>query len=300
MVGCVQWPLKESVLSSCSRHSGSCVKLRFQHARGRWVLVIDGDIEVDKDWLVAALQYFFGHPDLAGIGGVAEDVNLDNIEFRARKLRKAANSQPGEVDWLYGAVLYRREAIDQVGYLNHRSLSACEELELDLGLQRLDQVSIRHHGHQMQMWILLRWRSRYVNGAVELLCTTLGKRWFWRSMVIQTLLLAVLVWWATLAALCLGLLADGRLLLWSGAALLSPVVSMMLRKRGIRMGLHFGLVWWVEVAGILHGFAPAKARRLPHRRCCHRDGYFGLDAQAVTKQNCGGYGDAGRPAIGRG
>lgn len=239
------------------RCCGIGAQLGYQHASGRYVLVMDGDMEVDASWLRAAVARLQEDPGVAGVGGMVEDVNLDNIEFRARQQRRPPDMMPGLVDRLDMGGLYRAEAIRQVGYLTHRSLHACEELELGLRLgaagwrlERLPCVSIHHYGHTVPMWTLVRkrWRSRYVNGAGELLRSSVGRPWFWQAVRSLRLRVAVVGWWATM----LLMLATG---LWVPAlvVLLLPPVVMVVRKRSVPLGLYSVLAWCVDAAGMLRG-----------------------------------------------
>ncbi|HEX2011721.1 MAG TPA: glycosyltransferase [Roseateles sp.] len=248
------------------RCCGVGAQLGYQYARGEFVLVMDGDMEVDRDWLQAALAALRGDPGLAGVGGLVEDVNLDNIEFRARQQRKPADMQAGEVDRLDMGGLYRREAIEAVGYLTHQGLHACEELELGLRLRaagwrmmRLPLTSILHYGHTDPTWVLVRkrWRSRYVNGAGELLRSSIGQPWFAMTLRALAKRLIVVGWWAVLLALGLASLL-GQPLGWVWlACLLAPPLLMSIRKRSLGMGFYSVLSWCVDAAGLLRGSVQA-------------------------------------------
>ncbi len=244
------------------RCCGIGAQLGYQHARGRYVLVLDGDMEVERDWLLAALERLRSAPTLAGVGGVVDDVNLDNIEFRARQQRKPPDMMPGAVDRLNMGGLYRRSAIEQVGYLTHRGLHACEELELGLrlteagwGMERIDSTSIHHYGHTVPMWTLVRkrWRSHYADGLGELLRASIGQPWFGRALRCCRLPLAVLGWWGMLLLLALAAVAGAAP--WTAvlAVLAFPPLVMVLKKRSLPMGLYSILAWTVDTAGLLRG-----------------------------------------------
>lgn len=244
------------------RCCGIGAQLGYQHAHGTYVLVIDGDMEVQGSWLRTAIGRLQTVTSLAGVGGVVADVNVANMEFLARQKRHSREMRPGTVDRLDGGGLYRRAAIDQVGYLTHRSLHACEELELGLRLrsagwtlERLDEVSMRHYGHTAPMWTLVqqRWRSRYVNGAGELLRSSLGKPWFWKTVASLKFRLAVLGWWMVLALLGLAGVTTGFGWMSATVALLAPPLVMVARKRSVALGLYSVLAWCIDAAGMLRG-----------------------------------------------
>lgn len=250
------------LLDRRDRSCGVGAQLGFQHARGRLILLIDGDMELQRDWVLAAMQRLRDDPRLAGVGGVIEDMNFDNIEFRARKQRNPLDAQPGPVDRLNGGGLFRREALESVGYFTNRNLHACEELELGLRLtytgwrmERLGLVSVRHYGHTDPLWKLIRkrWRSHYVDGVGELLRASVGQPWqhgAWRG---ASKLAVVLCWWIVLAVLGVVVLlgwASG----WAWLAVaLAPPLLMTLKKRSLQMGSYAVLAWCVDLAGLLRG-----------------------------------------------
>lgn len=244
------------------RCCGVGAQLGYQYARGNYVLIMDGDMEVERDWLLAALAALTAEPELAGVGGLVVDVNLDNIEFRARQQRKPSDMQAGEVDRLDMGGLYRREAIEAVGYLTHRGLHACEELELGVRLRaagwrmrRLDLVSIHHYGHTDPLWVLVRkrWRSRYVNGSGELLRSSIGKPWFGLALRALIKRVIVLSWWLVALALLIGALLGQSLWVWLALCVFGPPVLMSVRKRSLPMGFYSVLAWCVDAAGLLRG-----------------------------------------------
>jgi glycosyltransferase involved in cell wall biosynthesis len=266
------------LVNGADRCCGAGAQLGYQYARGRYVLVMDGDMLLERDWLHAAMQRLQRRPQLAGLGGTVDDMNLDNIEFRARKQRKPKDRLPGPVDYLGGGGLYRRSAIQQVGYLTHRSLHACEELELGLRLthagwqlERMDQVSIRHYGHTLPMWTLIkrRWRTRYTDGGGELLRSSLGHPWFWRTVVALRLSLGVLAWMTTILALAVfGLFGHRELLQAFIFVGLMPVILMIVRKRSVSIGLYSIMSWCIDAAGMLRGLFAVQSD--PHRRVASR------------------------------
>jgi glycosyltransferase involved in cell wall biosynthesis len=259
-----QFPVTVVQLANADdRSCGVGAQLGYQHAQGEYILVVDGDMEIERSWLWAAMAQMREAQGLAGLGGLVDDVNLDNIEFRARKQRNPPNMQAGFVDRLDGGGLYRRSAIEQVGYLTHPALHSREELELGLRLTqsgwqlaRLDEVAVRHHGHTLPMWTLVkrRWRSRYVNGAGELIRASIGRSWFWRALACFRLSIAVLAWWVTMAlAVVVCILSDW--VPWYAPALLAafPFIAMVIKKRSLALGMYSVMAWCIDAAGLLRG-----------------------------------------------
>lgn len=244
------------------RSCGIGAQLGYQHSAGRFVLVMDGDMEIEQDWLLAALNRLRADPTIGGIGGMVEDVNLENIEFRARRQRKSRELMVGEVDRLYGGGLFRRSAIEAAGYLTNRNLHACEELELGLRfwatgwrMERLNMVSMHHYGHTAPIWILARkrWKSRYVNGAGELIRASIGRPWFKRALASFKLQLLVLAWGSTIAVLSVASMINAEWLFWMVFVVLLPPTTMVFRKRSLSLGLYSIFAWTIDTMGLVRG-----------------------------------------------
>lgn len=264
------------------RGCGVGAQLGYQFARGRYVLVMDGDMDLQRDFVDAALARLEQDPQLAGVGGQIVDLNLDNLEYRARQARAPRDAQAGPVDRLNGGGLFRRSAVASVGYLTNRNLHACEELEQALRLraagwrmERLPLVAVHHHGHTAATWALMRrrWVSRYACGAGELLRAGFGRPWFGQALRTQRHLLVVLGWWAVLAGLLTIALAGGSPMVGLGALLLLllPVALMSLRRRSVALGAYSVASWCLDAAGLVRG--------LLLRQC---DPMHTIDARVLT------------------
>lgn len=250
------------LMDPADRSCGVGGQLGYQYARGRLILAIDGDMVVERAWLQAAIRHLDASPRLGGVGGMVKDVNMENIEYRARHQRAPCYMRPGEVDRLNGGGLFKREALEQVGYFTNRNLHAFEELELALRLrsagwrlERLDQVAIHHFGHTAPMWELVRrrWKSRYSCGAGELLRAAIGQPYFKTAIRCFSLSLSVVGWWAVLTLLGAGALIFPALWPLAGFVALIPPFVMLVRKRNFSLAGYSILGWCVDAAGLLRG-----------------------------------------------
>lgn len=248
------------------RGCGAAAQLGFQHARGEFVYLMDGDMALQPGFLQAALAAAAQDPRLAGIGGLVREMQVSNLEFASRAARPRADLRAGEVDRLDGGGLYRRSAIAEVGYLADRNLHGFEEFELATRLRargwrlvRLDRVAVEHYGYTMNAYRLLwaRARSGYVQGAGELVRATLGTPRLaeaLRKLRILPLSLAVAVWLASLPAiLLLGRGATSAVML-AAAVAVAPFAAMSLRRRSLRLGVYAVALWLVYMVGTLRGF----------------------------------------------
>lgn len=101
------------------------------YARGDFILFIDADTLVYRDFLPAAIEHFQNNPDAGGINGRLDDLNengelLSDVEERFEKTT--------DVKWLRGpCCFYRRRALLESGSFNPH-LAMEEEAELGLRL----------------------------------------------------------------------------------------------------------------------------------------------------------------------
>ena len=148
-------------------------------------------MEMQSGFLLLALNYLKLNPDVAGVGGKLLDTSIKTAEGKRRYSIAAAQRQTMKVSDLGGGGLYRREAVDSVGYLAHRWLPACEEAELGARLRaagwrliRLSDTAAFHTGYSesnFQMFNRL-WRNRRMQAYGMYLRTAFRRPWWWLSV----------------------------------------------------------------------------------------------------------------------
>ena len=260
---------------AAERCCGVGPELGYQHALGEFLYILDGDMEMLPDFLPAALDFMQAHPEVAGVGGRVVEMNTTSLEFVARAERDRASSPAGEIDRLDMGGLYRRSAVEQVGYLSNRNLHSYEELDLAVRLRvkgwklwRIDIDAVRHYGHDAPPYRLLmqRWRSRYICGLGEMLRAAWGQPHL--PLVLSDvrqlrLYLAVVLWWAGLVAMLF--LPASWDLKASAFALLAaaPFLLMVWRKRSASRAAYSVISWCFHTVGLLRGLLtpqrPARA-----------------------------------------
>lgn len=259
--------------SPADRSCGIGPQLGFQYARGEFILLIDGDMELVPGFVEAALAVFEASPDVAGVGGRIQEMNLDSAVFSGRMQRNRNLTQVGDVGHLDMGGMYRRRALEEVGYFSNRNLHSYEELELGCRLVasgwrlvRIDATSVRHHGHELPRYQLLmrRWRSRYALGPGEFLKASVAKPWFRKGLREFRAYLVTVAGWLTLL---LGIVC----LPWAwwpmAVALLIQVALMLVlvvKRGGPADGLFAFASWNVLAAGTVLGFVrPQVDPKLP-------------------------------------
>ncbi|MEI2298193.1 glycosyltransferase [Ensifer sp. MJa1] len=269
-----RYPVVIAQISAPARPScGIGPQLGFQYSRHDLVCLVDGDMLLDGDFLEVAVEFLDDNPEVAGVTGHVQEMLTSNLEFARRVTRNAPENRIGAIDRMNGGGVYRRVAIEKVGYLSDRNLHGYEEFDLGIRLRsagwrlhRLDRRFVQHFGHTDNSYRLLirRWKSKYLFGIGELLRASIGRPYFFqliRELPELKLWALVYLWWALSLGLLL-FLPDKRLALGTIAAVLVAVVGLMSwRKGGFSMGLYTVVAWFFHAAALPVGFF--RARRKP-------------------------------------
>ncbi|HZY20175.1 MAG TPA: glycosyltransferase [Ramlibacter sp.] len=272
-----QYPVRIVQLAHAAhRGCGAGPQLGYQHSRGEYIYLIDGDMKMVPGFLEQALSFLALHPEVAGVAGRVVELNLESMEYRERHARAAPHLAPGQVDRLDGGGLYRRRAIQEAGYLSDRNLHSYEEFDLAVRLRslgwklwRLPADAVTHYGHDAPPYRLLlrRWKSRYACGLGELVRGAIGQprmKLVAREVGELRLYLAVLAWWLVLLAIPLLPLAAGARAAAFAAVAVAPLLLMTWRKRSLRRATYSVASWCINSAGLVRGFL---AHRVPpHER----------------------------------
>lgn len=261
-----RYPIKIAQLTRAEdRSCGVGAQLGYQYAEGEYLYVLDGDMQMRQGFLEKAIELMSKEPDIAGVGGRLVERNTDSLEFQARLARAPVNMQPGPVDRLDGGGLYRRSAIEQVGYLTNRNLHSYEELDLAIRLRsagyklvRIPVDAVDHFGHTIDAFALLkrRWRSRYIFGIGEIVRASLGKphqKLLLKDLRELRVYLIATCW--ILTTLLLSLMATMGSLHWWGPLCLAvtPLILMSTKRRSFRLGIYAITSWVVHAAALFRG-----------------------------------------------
>lgn len=261
-----KYPIKiAQLLSEKDRCCGAGAQLGFIYAEGKYLYILDGDMEISPEFLQQAIQLMENNSDIAGVGGLVREMNIQSLEFQSRAERGSQDMQPGEVDHLAMGGLYRREAVEKIGYLTNRNLHSYEEFELGIRLrtagwklQRLPVESVKHYGHTLPEYQLLkrRLKSRYIDGVGELLRSAIGKPHLGlllKELKELWLYVMVMFWWIALAVV-LGLSLMNSAFIWLFLILfLSPFTLMLLKKRKIDRAVYSVVAWQFFTLGLIRG-----------------------------------------------
>jgi GT2 family glycosyltransferase len=249
------------------RSCGAGAQLAFQHARGRYFHLLDGDMVLNVDFIEQGMRFLDAHSEFAGVGGHVEEVNTMSEEFqiRAAQLAEQRQDYPRLVDRLDCGGLYRTSAIREVGYFADRNLHAFEEYELAARLQqrgyklaRIDVPMVEHYGHTASGYRLLwrRLRSGYTGGVGEVLRAAVQGAHLgivMRQLTHVRTALFVMSWW-------MALIASLFLSVWVALVLLVfPVLFLAWRRGSFWLGVYSFVSWNFNAVGLLIGFIRPRA-----------------------------------------
>lgn len=239
------------------RGAAAAAQLAYQYAQGEYIYLIDGDMELASGYLNEALRQMDEHPDWAGVAGTLQDTRVNNM-FDRHRVQTKPSAQAGEVAYLNGGGLYRKAAIDALGYFAHRYLPAFEEAELGLRLQqagwrlmRLALPAVSHTGHDEKtaaMFVRM-WRNGYAR-ANGLLLKSAYRGGFLKPAILLNRfpLLLLSLFTLMLSAPLLPLLASLAGLGWLGLFIL-----LLLKKRHLSDAAFSFFYWHYNLAGLIHG-----------------------------------------------
>jgi glycosyltransferase involved in cell wall biosynthesis len=250
-----QYPITIVQLNNpADRSCGSGAQLGFQYSRGRYLLLMDGDMRLHKEFLPAAVRFLDHNTTVGGVGGHVLECETANLEYEQRQRRYDPDRGVGPVTRLASSGLYRRTAIDSVGYVTDRNLHGNEEFDLGArlhtcgwSLARIDCAAVDHHGHTGNAYQLLlrRVKNRNAWAMGELFRAAVGRPHF--SFLVRKdhnglLCLTVTGWWLALA-LTPFVLSGWTAALATAAVFLLPFVAMSLRWRSIWLALYSVTAW---------------------------------------------------------
>jgi glycosyltransferase involved in cell wall biosynthesis len=257
------------------RCCGVSPQLGYQHSRGEYVYLLDGDMDLDATFLARAMKLLDSDPGVAGVGGYIREARIANFEFehRSRRLVAGRLAHPAEVRHLAGGGLYRRAAIEEVYYLSDRNLHSNEEYDLGVRLRskgwrliRLEDHAADHYGYSFGSYRLLfhRAKSGYILGSGEVLRAAIDGGYLAKVLhelrPIRAYGFAIASWFAILLSLLLTWNWTWSLSLLFASCVL-PILGMALRRRSINRGIYSVLVWHVQGFGLVRGVL--RRRRSP-------------------------------------
>jgi len=167
----VSLPPSPRLNPAVGRHFG------LQHARGRYLLFLDGDCTLLPRWVAEAERALDDEPDLGGVAGASYGLLTPAADGTPRYQDEYPTADYDSPPYLAGSAAYKREVIDKAGGFNP-NLFSCEEEEIGARVRKAGyrmrrlrmQMSQHHprHGKESVSELFRRLRRRYFIGLGQL------------------------------------------------------------------------------------------------------------------------------------
>ena len=115
------------VFTKANGGEASALNVGFREARGNFIAIVEGDVEVAPDWLETCLAILEKEPDVFAAGGYLETPREDPwiARLAGYEVERKFATKPRDAKHLTSAnVLYRREAWDLAGPFDERLVNA--------------------------------------------------------------------------------------------------------------------------------------------------------------------------------
>ena len=201
-----KYPIKiVQLVNAKDRSCGIGAQLGYLRSKGDYIYILDGDMELSKDFIRQGIKELEAEKDLAGVGGIINEMTTTNIVFRRRKKGKGSKvDKPVYASSLPMGGLYKREAIENVDYFSNPDLHAYEEFDLGARLgslgykfKRIPVSMIKHYGDKLSSFSIMlnRWRMKFHWASGELIRYHFNKPTFFTVLREVKLYLFVIFWW---------------------------------------------------------------------------------------------------------
>jgi glycosyltransferase involved in cell wall biosynthesis len=134
-----QYPINIVQLGENWPHSPSAGRFTgVNNTNGKYVLIIDGDMELQKGWVEVVLKFMEETPKAAALVGKYYELFLQkNGDYSKPKLAMncKGRSKFGKIDYIFGSSIFRRKSLLEAGNF-HPYLRAEEEAEISYRLTK--------------------------------------------------------------------------------------------------------------------------------------------------------------------
>lgn len=279
----MRYPVKVVQLEDGSeRCCGIAPQLGYQHCSGEYVYILDGDMDLDAEFVKTAIDLLEADPHLAGVGGFVPEMRAVNLQFRGRmkRVQQYRAKEPKDAKCLSGGGIYRRSSIESVGYFSDRNLKAYEEYDLGARLHlkgwrlvHLPMHAADHYSYMLStlglLWHKLRGGAYVSQGQIIRAAVENGYAGhMFRDIFVLRLSAAIWLYWL---AVLIALVASPHQAAVGGAALFGIVCGIILvasRHRSLYSGIFSIVNWHLSAFSAVLGFV--MPRRSPTARIASR------------------------------
>ena len=235
----------------------------YLHSKGKFIYVLDGDMQLNKDSLKKLLPYL-KEENVAGVAGIMKEPPVDNIISKRFQKRYKKFLRIGEANYLDGGGLYKRPSIEKVGYLANPYLHSAEEADLGYQLQkkgfkllRLNLPTVMHHFYRESGWKIMKnkWKRGYMKGPGQILKGCFRNRYVLQHLIILEIYFFVIFWWIIgLVSLFLSIFAGKNYFIFYALLSCILLIILFLKKKSITDVLFSIYSWSIQGLGMVIGF----------------------------------------------
>lgn len=241
-------------LNDSDASCGSAPQLGFQESSGDYLLLIDGDMTLKEGFVEQAITALTSDERLAGVAGIIEDSQQCTTADPRRSTSYSKVNVPVDVMSLGGGGLYKRDAIQSVGYFSNRYLKASEELELGIRLIkngykliRLPIASVTHTGHResnLKRFTRL-WKTGRLKSYSNLLKASWNKPWFLLALRKSWFLFILPV--SILLSFTLGAFFNSSLMVFYSFLVfwVASCLALIVKHRSLSLTADSLISWWL-------------------------------------------------------
>jgi GT2 family glycosyltransferase len=162
------------VLTKANGGEASALNVGFRAARGRYIAIVEGDVEPAIDWLERCLSVLEAQPEVWAVGGYLETPPEDPwiARLAGYEIERKFRTKPREAKHLTSAnVLYRAEAFRVAGPFDERLINASLDSVFNGRLSKAGKglvyeqgARVRHHyktsllSYFQRQWAYARYR----------------------------------------------------------------------------------------------------------------------------------------------
>lgn len=257
-----KYPVKIVQINKNSiKTSAAALEVGYRASRGEFILALDGDMILDKNFIKKALPKFIDQ-NVAAIGGLIHEPYAGNIlSKRAQRYYKRINT--GEVDYLDGGGLYRRSAIQKIGYLSNPYLFSAEESELGFELVKRNYKLLRlripfavHYFYREPTTniLLKKWKAGYMYGFGQVLRLSIKSGYSVKYLLKLRIYITTLIWYFLLLIALFSLYFTKTIFLYYVTATSILLILLLIRKKNFKDLLFSLFSWTIRTLGIIRGF----------------------------------------------
>jgi len=126
----------------------------YMMSKGELIYVLDGDMITNKNFIKRTIPYFEKDKNLGGITGQMEDIRDERYHTKTTHVLKTQSSKSSEVDSFNGFGIYRRSAIEKIGFLTNPYFYSHEDYDIGFrlkkkgyNLKKIEIPIITHYRH---------------------------------------------------------------------------------------------------------------------------------------------------------